>query len=140
MLNVVRERMRAHLMAQDVGVLSVSGGQGAWATPVRYRVEGLELDCLVPRWADVAYHLEQNSGVQLVILESPIPRPGRPLCWLEYRGTAQPVAVPIWGGLLPDGTPQALAGDLYLVVNVRPKRIDLLDEGRGWGARETLDF
>ncbi|MBI4322582.1 MAG: hypothetical protein HY675_29170 [Chloroflexi bacterium] len=139
MLNPARDRMMAYLTAHGIGVLSVSGGQEAWATPVRYRAEGLDVNCLVPRWADVAYHLEQNSGVLLVILHAALAGPQRPLCWLEYRGTARPIARPNWAGLLPDGTSEALAEDLYLVVNVSPKRIDLLDESRGWGVRETLE-
>ncbi|MBI2908262.1 MAG: hypothetical protein HYX92_11495 [Chloroflexi bacterium] len=139
MLNVVRERMRAHLLAHAVGVLSISGGQGSWATAVRYRVAGLELDCLVPRWADVAYHLEKNPSVMVVVLASALPNSRKPLCWLEYRGTARPVRAPDWSGLLPNGANESLAGELYLVVRVSPKRLDLVDESRGWGARETLD-
>jgi len=31
-------------------------------------------------------------------------------------------------------------GELYLVIHVTPQRIDLFDESRGWGARETLEL
>ena len=60
------------------------------------------------------------------------------LCWLEYRGVARPVDTPDWDELLPTWGASVPPGDLYLVVRVTPQRIDLFDEGQGWGARETL--
>lgn len=112
--------------------------------PVRYRNHGLEVDCLVPRWADVAYYLEQDPRVFLVILDiqanGPSPVSGQALRWLEYRGTAQVVSSPDWAGLLPEGTSTVRPDDLYLVIHVTPERIDLHDESRGWGARETLEL
>ena len=32
------------------------------------------------------------------------------------------------------------ADDRYVTVNLTPKRVDLIDESHGWGARETLDL
>lgn len=111
-----------------------------WAIPVRYRTKNLELDCLVPRWADAAYYVEQSPDVLLVILSALPSGIDDRLCWLQYRGTAQPVATPDWSGLLPKGESLALAADLYLVFHLVPERIDLLDESQGWGARETLEI
>ena len=42
--------------------------------------------------------------------------------------------------MLPAGVNVPTPDELYLVVRVTPRRIDLLDENRGWGARETLDL
>lgn len=107
--------------------------------PVRYRAEEMEVDCVVPRWADVAYYLEENPQVLLVILPSASLSAEGPLRWIEFRGTARELPAPNWVGLLPDGTPSLLAGDLYYVVRITPERIDLVDESQGWGARETLE-
>jgi len=136
MLDELRERMTAYLAQHRVCVLSTAGAEDAWATPVRYRNHGLEVDCLLPRWADVAYHLEQDPRVMLVI-----PAPTSSLRWLQVLGTARPVENPNWMGLLPAETPTTIPpDDLYLVIRVTPERIDLLDESRGWGARETLEL
>lgn len=139
MLNVLRARMRAYLGAHRVGVLSISGLGATCSMPVRYRAEELELDCLVPRWADVAYYLEENPRVLLVILSSVSSGLEEPLCWLEYRGTAHEVPGPDWLGLLPKETPILLARDLYQVIRLAPERIDLVDESQGWGSRQTLE-
>lgn len=139
-MNVLRERMRAYLSRSSVGVLTVLGPEGMSAMPVRYRAENLELDCLVPRWADIAYHVETGSEAWLVIL-AVLPSSARePLCWLQYRGKARAVENPDWTDLLPAGACRALAADLYLVVRVAPERLDLMDESQGWGARETLEM
>jgi len=60
------------------------------------------------------------------------------LGWLQ--GIARPVPAPDWAGLLPTWTSATPPDALYLVVRVTPQRIDLFDEGRGWGARETLEL
>ncbi|MFQ5854307.1 MAG: pyridoxamine 5'-phosphate oxidase family protein [Anaerolineae bacterium] len=142
MLEELRDRMTAFLSHHRVCVLSTAGAQGAWAMPVRYRNRGLEVDCLLPRWADVAYHVEQDPHVLLVIQDPPSsPLVGGTrggLCWLQYQGFARPVAAPDWEGLLPGWTASTSPDELYLVIRVTPERIDLFDESRGWGARETL--
>jgi len=106
---------------------------------VRYRVENLELDCLVPRWADIAYNVESHPDVLIVVL-TVLASSKDSLCWLEYKGKASSVASPHWSGLLPEDASEALAKDMYLVLRIIPERIDLLDESRGWGARETLEI
>ena len=136
MLDELRERMTAYLAQHRVCVLSTAGAEDAWATPVRYRNHGLEVDCLLPRWADVAYHLEQDGRVALVVQDTG----AQGLRWLRCLGAARPVEQPDWG-LLPAETPTTIPpDDLYLVIRVTPERIDLLDESRGWGARETLEL
>jgi hypothetical protein len=105
--------------------------------PVHYRSLGLEIDCLLPRWADVTYHLEQEPTVMLIIQDVGTPA----LRWLQCWGTARPAERPDWQGLLPkDSSATVSPGDLYLVVRMKPERIDLVDEGQGWGVRETLNL
>jgi hypothetical protein len=122
-----------------VAVLSVPATEGVSAMPVRYRVENLELDCLVPRWSDIAYNVELHPDVLMVVM-TVLSSPEDQLCWLQYKGTARPIANPNWAYLLPKGVSQAFAGDMYLVLRVVPERIDLLGESCGWGARETLEI
>lgn len=97
-----------------MGILCTPGGQGALALPVRYHSRGVEVDCLVPLWTDVAYHLEQDPRVLLIVQTCY----ARGLCWLQLQGTARPVVAPGWADLLPGQ----------------------FDEGWGWGVRETLDM
>lgn len=136
MLNQLRDQIASYLSHHGVCVLSTASGQGAWAMPVRYRSLGLEVECLVPRWADVAYHLEQNPHVLLIIQTCY----ASGLRWLQIQGLARPVVAPDWAELLPGWMSTAPPGDLYLVFHVTPQRIDLVDESRGWGVCETLEL
>ena len=166
MLDKLRAQMAAFLAAHDVAILTTASSTGAWAMPARYLARGLEVDCLVPRWADAAHHLARDPRVLLVMpsqisdfgfrisdgqtapqsatlrLRSGEVRKSRSagLCWLQLQGTAQLVAEPDWSGLLPDWTSAVAPGDLYLVVRVTPARLDLFDESQGWGARETVEM
>ena len=136
MLDKLRDKVATYLAGQRVCVLSTTGPEGVRSMLAYYRPHGLEVDCLLPRWADVTYHLEQDPRVALVIPAAPAS--GRR--WLQCLGTAAPLTHPDWTGLLPD-VPFALPpDDLYLVVRVTPLRIDLMDETQGWGARETLEL
>ena len=136
MLDELRDWIAAYLLTHRVCILGTIGTVGAWAMPVWYRSHGLEVECLIPRWADVIYHLEQNPQVLLVIQDPEAAR----LRWLQYRGTAQPIASPDWSRLLPEGISNLRPEDRYVAIRAKPERIDWIDESRGWGARETLDL
>ncbi len=144
MLDKLRDQLTAYLAHHDVCILSTAGSEGAWAMPVRYHSAGLEIDCLVPRWADVAYFLEQDPSVLLVIQEPPSsPRVGETrggLRWLQVQGTACPVVEPCWERLLPGWKSSTAPDELFRVIRITPERMDLFDESRGWGARETLEL
>jgi len=114
------DRLRTHLthllQSNPVGVLCA---EGPTAMPVRFEAQGLDLLCRLPRWSDLAYHLEADQPILLVV---PIQATQR---WLRYEGISQP-APPV--------------DDLYHTVRLTAIRIDLIDETRGWGARETLEL
>jgi nitroimidazol reductase NimA-like FMN-containing flavoprotein (pyridoxamine 5'-phosphate oxidase superfamily) len=138
-----RERIASFLAHQRTGVISTTGSPGVWAMPVWYRPlpgppggRDLEVDCLVPRWADVAHPLTQNSRVVLIVQASS----GAGLRWLQIQGTARPVEAPEWSRLLPRWVSAVQPDALYLVVRVTPSRIDLIDEDLGWGVQETLEW
>lgn len=136
MLQELRERMIAHLSAYRTCVLASATTDGASMIPVRYRNLRLEVECLLPRWSDVAYYVERDPRVSLVIHATD----SRALRWLQLQGTARAVDTPLWHDLLPEATNQTRLEELYLVVRVTPQRLELVDESRGWGARETLDL
>ena len=136
MLDKLRDQMATYLAEHQVCVISAAGPDGARAMPARYRNAGLEVDCLLPRWADVAYYLEQDSRIVLVVQDTG----AQGLRWLRCLGAARQVEQPDWDALLPKSMNTPTPDELYLVVRVTPRRIDLLDESRGWGARETLDL
>lgn len=139
-----RRRIAAFLAHQRTAVISTSGGKGAWAMPVWYRPtsdepcgrRSLELDCLIPRWADVAHHLSDNARVLLIVQAAF----GAGLRWLQIQGVARPVDAPNWSRLLPRWLFTMQPGGLYLVVRVRAGRIDLVDEDLGWGVQETVEW
>ncbi len=145
MIDELRGRAAGFLGGHHWGVLSAPvpagrAGRVTWAVPARYcpiprdaGKETLAVDCLVPRWADLDYLLGANPQALLVVpdMESSWLR------WLEYHGTAQSVE--------PDrsafaGVPGLQLDGRYLAIRILPLRIDLIDESRGWGARETVEF
>ncbi|MBI3361231.1 MAG: pyridoxamine 5'-phosphate oxidase family protein [Chloroflexi bacterium] len=138
MLDKLRDRLTAYLAEPRPCILAVAGEGAAWAIPVPYRACGLDIECLLPRWADAAYHVEQNPRVVLVFL--PVGRAGAQgrAAWLQYRGAARLAASPDWSGWRA-ATASASPPDLYCVLCVTPERLDWIDESRGWGARETLE-
>lgn len=138
-----RKRIASFLAHQRTGVISTTAAPGVWAMPVWYRLlpetagsRSLEVECLVPRWADVAHHLTQEPRVVLIVQSSS----GAGLRWLQIQGTAQPVEAPDWAGLLPRWVSTVQPDALYLVVRVTPTRIDLIDEDLGWGVQETVEW
>jgi len=94
------------------------------------------VDCLIPRWADIAHHLEKAADVLLIVQAYS----GAGLRWLQIKGGALPVAVPDWKSLLPRWASRVQPDTLYHVIRVTPSRIDLVDEDLGWGVKETLEW
>lgn len=138
-----RRRIASFLAHQRTGILSTTGSPGVWAMPVWYRPDfdpsgdrNLEVDCIVPRWADVAHHLALDSRVVFIVQASS----GAGLRWLQIQGTVRPVEAPDWSRLLPRWVSTTQPDALYLVVRITPKRIDLIDEDLGWGVQETLEW
>jgi hypothetical protein len=139
-----RRRIASFLAHQRTAVIGTVVGQSMWAMPVWYRPasdepagrRSLELDCLVPRWADVAHHLSQNAPVLLIVQAAS----GTGLRWLQIQGVARPLEAPDWSRLLPRWVSTVQPDGLYLVVRVMPSRIDLVDEDLGWGVQETLEW
>ena len=73
----------------------------------------------MPRWSDVVYYPEQDPHATVIVVDTE----SKHLCWLQYRGIAHITQS---------------ADDRYIAIHIAPERIDLIDESRGWGARETL--
>lgn len=120
-LDKLRDRVISYLSQNHVCVIATSGSFGAWQVTAPYKNNELELNCHLPRWSDVIYHIEQESHVMVIIME-PCPNSSS---WLQYRGVAR----------VTDSM-----DDRYVSVNITPERIDLIEESRGWGARETLEL
>ncbi len=141
-LDALFDRMVAFLNRHHRCVLSVNGLPGAWAMPVRYRLatavarRALAVECLLPCWADGLYYLERNPHVMLVVRDTPASE----LRWLQMQGRAQLLPHPDWHEWRLPNSRAATPGDLYRVVRVVLHRLDLVDEGRGWGVRETLEL
>ncbi|MGE5509585.1 MAG: hypothetical protein ACM3RP_14040 [Chitinophagales bacterium] len=111
-------------------------GVGRYALPVRFRVKGRAVECPVPTWSGVGDLLEQPGEVTLVTIEE---TPSG-LRWLFLRGLATVLTDPDWEGLRPPAKRPLDPSDLYHLLRIEPKRLELVDEQRGWGARETADL
>jgi hypothetical protein len=139
-----RDRVASFLAHQRTGVISAATTEGICSVPVWYRPatggsggrRGLQVDCLVPRWTDLAHALSERAKI-LLIVRAPS---GAGLRWAQVRGTASPVEAPDWARLLPRWASSVQPDRLYLVVRVAPRRIDLIDEELGWGVQETLEW
>lgn len=138
-----RKRIGAFLTNQRTCIISSSASQGVWAIPVLYRTipessgnPEYRVDCLVPRWSDVAHHLTQDPRVVLIVQASS----SAGLSWLQIQGTTLLVEAPDWFRLLPRWLTTVQPGTLYLVVRVTPNRIDLVNEDLGWGVQDTLEW
>lgn len=137
MFDELRERIAGILAAHQVGLLGACGwGNQPAVLPAAYHSTGLEVECLLPRWAELISHLAESPEIRLLVPDSARPTSR----WLEYRGQAALEEAPDWSGwhLPPEG--QAQPQIRYAVLRLTPRRIDLIDEGRGWGFRETLDI
>lgn len=121
MLDELRDQVASFLSRNHVCVISTNGALGAWAALAHYDNIGLTLNCRLPRWADVAYFVEQSPLVMVIIREVSTEK----LRWLQYRGVAR----------IADST-----DDQFVAVQIVPERVDLIDESKGWGARETLEM
>ncbi len=136
MLDELRDRISAFTSQHQVCVISTRGGAGAWAAPAWLYNQGLELVCLLPRWSDVLYHLEQDPHVMVIILDMQ----SKALRWLQYSGSAQLIQSRDAEEILPQESLNIQVDDRYVTVRITAERIDLIDENHGWGARETLDL
>jgi len=121
-IDELRERIIAYLAQNQVCVISTSGTQGAWSVTAQYQNRGLELECRVPRWSDALYHLEQDPHTLVTILDGT----SNSSRWIQYRGIA--------------GIDDSVADDRHATIHITPERVDLIDETRGWGARETIEI
>jgi len=118
-LDELRNRIISYLSQNRVCVIATSGSLGAWAISAQYDNSGLELICRLPRWSDALFHIEQEPRVMAIVQDA------NPMRWMQYEGIA----------VVTDSS-----NERYVNIHITPKRIDLIDESCGWGARETLDI
>jgi len=131
-MNTVLNMQTLAAIGARVAILSV----GQYALPVFLRIREPVVECRVPTWTGIGDLLEDQDEVTLVILTDS----GACLRWLFLRGPAERVLEPDWEGLQPPVASRVSANDLYLLLRIRPKRMELIDEQRGWGYRETADL
>ncbi len=143
-MDELRDRMAAYLAEHRVGVLSIACSAGPMATVAHYRSRGLVVDCLLPHWDEAAFHLSPGARAVLIVRDDSVSH----LRWVRLTGTARLLESPDPAERFPSALDigrdlrhiRRHAPDLYLVARISPQRLDLLDESRGWGWRETLDL
>lgn len=109
---------------------------GNYALPVRMRVRGRMIECVVPAWCGVGDMPAELEEVLLVVEHRAEP----PLRWIFIRGCATTDAVLEWPKTQLPSCDRLCVDDLYQLIRVKPKRMELVDEQYGWGYRETADF
>ncbi len=119
-----------------MGAQFVILGLADYALPVRFRVRGTIVECQVPTWSGVSDLIEKKKEVTLVAVQFFETN----LCWLFLRGEGSIIKNPDWEGFVPLQSSWVEPDDLYLLLRIVPKRIEIFDEQRGWGFRETTDF
>lgn len=135
MLDELRDRMNHFLDSRQVAVLSAWGWGQPWALPVQYHRQGQVIDCLLPAWSDLLSLLDEDPRLHLVIPDET----SNGNRWLQVKGTARRLAAPDWSDWQLPGAAHTPPKSRYTVIRITPQRIDLFDESRGWGFRETLD-
>src|SRR5687767_8119481 len=135
MLHQLRSQFARHLASASDGLLCAGGRPELAALPVRYQADGLDIDLLLPRWADAAFQHDPHGEAVLAVPLEGASR-GR---WLICRGAIALVPSPDWSALALEQRPFVAPEDLYLVARMLPRRIDLLDETRAWGIAETFE-
>ena len=133
MLVELRGQFTSYLSKHGFCVVSASGMAVPWAMPALCVNRDLIVECLLPGWADINYHIEQDPRVLLIIYDSNVH-------WMQYWGKACLMSAPDFSRLSSAASPGVRLEDRYVAIRVVPQRIDLIDESKGWGARETLDF
>ncbi len=133
MLDELRDRITAFIAQHQICVIGTKGAAGAWVVPAWHYNHGLEIVCLLPRWSDALYFLEQDPRVMVIIPDTQ----SKALRWLQYSGSAQVIQPQEIEHTCPPNMP---VDDRYAAVRITAERIDLIDENRGWGRRETLDL
>ena len=123
-------------MLAEMGARVTILGLGRYALPVPFRIRAKAVECRVPTWCGVEDLLPEMGEVTLVAAGET----GPSLRWLFIRGPGSVVRDPDWEGLQLPAQGSVSPDDLYQVLRVVPKRIELIDEERGWGFRETIDL
>lgn len=136
MRDPLHERIAQALAAGPSGVLCSAVADRVWAMPVQYRSAGLTVECLLPRWSDLAAVLEERPAVVLMVLHPH----GLDRGWLQMQGRAEPYDPVGWTGPVPPLPAKLRPEEIYRPIRIRPIRFDLYGDQAGWGGRETLDL
>lgn len=137
MLDRLRSQFAHELSGAGVALFCLAAGVCYRIVPVRFKSNGLEFDCLVPRWADTSTWLGQGDSAVSLITR---PEGDRNLRWLEVEGWARVVRPITWAETLPQHSRVINPEELYEQVRIRPRRIHQFDESAGWGVQATLDL
>ena len=111
-------------------------GMNGYSLLVRFRVCGGVVECSVPTWNGLSDLPEKIEAVTLVVINNS----ETDLSWVFVRGTGRIVENQSWETLIPSEHGLVDPEDLYHLLRIEPTRMELFDEKRGWGFRETADL
>lgn len=121
---------------ETMGIKSAVLVIDGYALPVHFRICRSNVECSVPSWCGISDLPEKIEEVLLVFLKNS----NTDLSWIFLRGAGKIVKTQDWDGLLPSEHSLVCPEDLYHILHIEPTRMELFDETRGWGFRETTDF
>lgn len=136
MYHELRQQMNQFLAAHHTCILSCACEQGSGSLPVNYINHGLKLVCLLPRWADVVFYLENNPQVTVLVIERCEP----PFRWLQLNGAVNWVDnlyLPYTAGW---AYRLEFRPESHRLIAIDPVHFKLVDESLGWGPWATLDL
>ena len=131
MLNILTPQT-LETMGTKYAVLGLNG----YSLLVRFRVCGEIVECSVSSWSGLRDFPEKVEEVTLVVIKNSEDN----LSWIFLRGTGSIIENQGWGALFPSEHALVDPKDLYHILRIEPKRMELFDEKRGWGFRETVDL
>ncbi len=131
MLNILTPQI-LETMGTKYAVLGMNG----YSLLVRFRVCGEIVECSIPTWSGLSDLPEKIVEVTLVVIKNSDAN----LNWIFLRGTGSIIENHGWGALFPSEHGVVDPEDLYHLLRIDPKRMELFDEKKGWGFRETVDL
>ena len=111
-------------------------GMDRYSLLVRFRICGEVVECSVPTWCGLSDSPENIKEFTLVVVKNSETE----FSWIFVRGAGRIIENEKWEFLIPTEHGLVDPKDLYNILRIVPKRMELFDEKRGWGFRETTDF
>lgn len=145
MLSRVKDEIAQFLRQYKTTHLALSCADGPWASIVRFVSVDLNLYLIEPQASDLVFYIENDPQVVLSFNGSPVDSEQHQPSIAQIFGTCR-VLAPHELSDLPDGVREAYLSKnrqfpgIYVVIEVRPRRVHRFSQNEGFAHRDTIDF